>query len=37
VQLLWMSSRIRLGQTSLSYRPKERKLALVVSVSAPFC
>ena len=36
VQLLWMSSRVRLGQTSLSYRPKERKLALVVSVSAPF-
>jgi hypothetical protein len=36
VQLLWMPSRIRLGQTSLSYRPKERKLALVVSVSAPF-
>src|SRR5215211_6775149 len=26
----------RLGQTSLTHRPKERKLALVISVSAPF-
>jgi hypothetical protein len=31
-----MSSRVRLGRTSIPYLPKERKIALVVSVSAPF-
>jgi hypothetical protein len=36
LQLLWISSRVRLGRTGLSYLPKETKLALVVSVSAPF-